>query len=140
MMIFMLMQKFHLLYIHLHSWELRKIPLQNRFLMVKLFLSYYSIKCCISKKAEFHRIFFSYWYINVVQSIELCRIKQMKIKDLLKVGTIFQWYFSKRNCCQIPFFEASLKFSLLTSNCKVRNRRRGYYGIFYEKFANVGPL
>ena len=132
MMIFMLVQKCHLLYIHLHSSELRKLPLQNIFLMVKLFLSYCSIKCCISKKKlNFIEFFFSYWYLTIVRSIEIFRIKQMQIQDLLKVGVIFQCYFSKRNSCQIPFFEASLKFSLFRGNCKVRNITHGYYGIFY---------
>ena len=83
------------------------------------------------EQAEFQRKNFSYWYLTAVQSQELCRIKQMQIKDLLKVGTIFQCYFSKRNSCQIPFFEASLKLSLFTGNCKVRNITRGYYGLFY---------
>ena len=83
------------------------------------------------EEAELHRKNFSYWYLTAVQSVELCRIKQMQIQDLLKVGAIFQCYFSKRNSCQIPFFEALLKFSLFTGNCKVRNRTRGYYGIFY---------
>ena len=83
------------------------------------------------EEAGFHRFFFSYWYVITVQSVELCRIKQMQIQDILKVGTNFQFYFSKRNSCQIPFFEASLHFSLFTGNCKVRNRTRGYYGIFY---------
>ena len=40
--------------------------------------------------AEFYRKNFSYWYLTAAQSVELCRIKQMEIQDLLKAGTIFQ--------------------------------------------------
>ena len=83
------------------------------------------------EEAEFHRKNFSYWYLTTVQSVELCRIKQMQIQDLLKVGVIFQFYFSKRNSFQSPFFESLLKFSLFIGNCKVRNRTCVYYGIFY---------
>ena len=59
-------QKCHLLYIHLHSWELRKLLLQNIFLMVKLVLSH-SMKCCISKKKlNFKEKNVSYWYLTTV--------------------------------------------------------------------------
>ena len=47
-------------------------------------------KLHFKEEAKFHRIFFSYWYLTTVQSVELCRIKQMQIQDLLKVGAIFQ--------------------------------------------------
>ena len=49
MMIFMLVQKFHLLYIH-PQFEVEKTSSPESFFMVKLFLSYCSIKCFISKK------------------------------------------------------------------------------------------
>ena len=55
------------------------------------------------EETEFHRKNFSYLHLNIVQRVELCRIKHMQIQDLLKVGTIFQCYFSKRNSCQIFF-------------------------------------
>ena len=45
------------------------------------------------EEAEFHRKKISYWYLTTIQSVELCRIKQMQIQDLLKVGVIFQCYF-----------------------------------------------
>ena len=57
------------------------------------------------EKLDFIEKNFSYWYLTTVQSVELCRIKQMQIQDLLKVGIIFQCYFSKRNSCQIPFLK-----------------------------------
>jgi hypothetical protein len=74
------------------------------------------------EKIEFQRKDFSYWYLTAVDSLEICRITKVKIEDLLNVVAIFQCYFRKKNSCQIPFFEALLKFSLFIGNCKVTNK------------------
>jgi hypothetical protein len=57
------------------------------------------------ENAEFQRKNFSYWYLTAVQSVELCRIKQMQMMDLFKVGGIFQCFFPKLFFAKFQFLK-----------------------------------
>ena len=98
MMIFMLLQKCHLLYIHLHSWELRKLPLQSIFFYGKIDFKLFGEMLHFKEKDEF-------WYLTAVQSVELCRIKNLQMLDLFKVGGIFQCFFPKNKVAKFHFLK-----------------------------------
>ena len=59
-----------------------------------------------NEKAEF-------WYHTAVQSIELCRNKNLQMLDLFKVGGIFNAFFPKKKVAKFHFLKPPKNFPCL---------------------------